>query len=162
MSRGQCIVVSSEPRGKFHEFIIGAGLTPKPGTAVQIDYSVALVGGCHTVKLYDADADGGRPKGPLIILTENYLYGGDMTTAYAAGQRAFGYIPGAGDELNLLLADVSGTGDAHSAGEMLIPDDGTGKWNATTGTPETEPAQLMEDVAAPTADTLAWCIWTGF
>jgi hypothetical protein len=162
MSRGNCIVLTAEPRGEFVEGIVGAGLTPKPGTAMQIDHSVGLIGGVHTWKLYDRAADGDRPLGPIIILRENYLYGGDMTTAYAAGQRAYGYIPLAGDQLNLLLGDVSGTGDAHTIGEQLTIDDGTGVFIVTAGTPEIEPAVLCEAVAAPTSDTLAWCRWSGY
>lgn len=159
MARGSLIVVSPFPKGHFVEGIIGAGLTPKPGTAVQLQPATALQGGRHTWELYNADADGGRPKGPIIILTEDSLQGRPMTTAYAAGERAFGYIPLPGDELNLLLGDVAGTGDDHALGEILIIDDTTGKFIATTGSPEEEVAQLLEAVTDPTTDTLCWCQW---
>ena len=87
------------------------------------------------------------------------MAGQTMDTAYAAGDRAFGYIPLPGDELNLLLGDVSGTADDHTKGEILIIDDGTGEFIATTGSPEEEVAQLLETITDPTADTLAWCVW---
>lgn len=162
MARGNCILVSA-PRGKFlWEGIIAAGETPKPGQIVQMDPSVDLVGGRHTWKIYNADADGGRPKGPLIVLLEDSYQGKTVSDAYAAGDRAFGYIPLPGDELNLLLGDVAGTADDHTKGEILIVDDTTGKLVATTGTPETEVAMLLETVTDPAADTLAWCIWTGY
>ena len=141
------------------EGIIGVGLTPKPGQCMQLQPATALVGGRHTWELYNADADGGNPKGPPIILREDSLQGKTATAAYAAGERAFGYIPQTGDEINLLLGDVAGTGDDHTKGEILIIDDTTGKFIATTGSPEEEVAQLLETVTDPTADTLAWCVW---
>lgn len=160
--RGTQVLVSSEPRGKFVEGVIASGITPKPGTIMQIDASVALVGGRHTWGLYSRDADGNRPKGPYIVLLEDKNRGRTYADAYAAGDRAFGYIPEAGDELNLLLSDVSGTGDAHTKGEILMVDSGTGEMIATTGSPESEPALLLETLSALTEDTHGWCIWTGY
>lgn len=160
MAKGNRIVLSSEPQGRFIEGVLG-NITPKPGTIMQFDISEALVGNRHVWEVYNADADGGNPKGPYIVLIEDYLAGVGPTTAYAANSRCFGYIPKSGDELNLLLADVAGTADDHTKGEILIVDDGTGKLIATTGTPEDEVAMLLEDVTDPTADTLAWCIWQG-
>lgn len=162
MARGNRIVVTAEPKGQFVQGYLGAGLTPKPGTILQKQTATALKGGRETWELYNADADGGRPKGPFIVLIEDYLQGQLASTAYAAGAFAFGYIPLPGDELNLLVANIAGTADDHAVGEMLIVDDTTGLLIATTGTPETEVAQLNEAITDPTADTLAWCTWTGF
>lgn len=161
MARGACIVVSPDPKGHWVEGIIKTGETPKPGTIYQIDYSVALQHGRHTWTVYNADADGGRPKSPIIVLCENGR-GGTTDTAYAAGEQARGYIPLPGDELNLLVLNISGTGDDHALGEVLIIDDTTGKMIATTGSPENEVAVLKEAITDPTADTLAWCDWTGY
>ena len=162
MARGNETIVSANPRGVFMEGIIGAGLTPKPGTVMQIDPTVALSGGRHTFVLYNADADGGRPKGPIYVLRSNDLVGKTQSDAYAAGERAYLYTPVAGEELNMRLADVAGTADDHTAGEMLIVDDGTGLLIATTGTPESEPFQLLETVTDPTEETVAWCMYTGY
>ncbi len=161
MARGNEIVVTADPKGQFVEGIIGAGLTPKPGTIMQLQPATALVGGRHTWELYNADAVGGRPKGPWIVLMNDYLQGKTPSDAYTAGARAFGYIPLPGDELNLLVANIAGTADDHTKGEMLIVDDTTGLLIATTGSPETEVAMLLETITDPTADTLAWCQWTG-
>lgn len=160
--RGTQIIVSSEPKGKFMEGVIGTGITPKPGVIMQLDISENLQGGRHVWELYNRDVDGNMPAGPYIVLIENKLLGRDYDTAYAAGERCFGYVPLPGDELNLMISDVSGTADAHTKGEILMVDDGTGEMIATTGTPESEPAMLLETLAAPTVDTLAWCIWTGY
>lgn len=165
MARGNKIIVSPNPRGVFMEGTIGSGLTPKPGTAMQIQPATALVGGRHTFELYNADADGGRPKGPIYILLEDSLQGRDMETAYAAGDRCFLYTPLAGEELNLLLSDVSGTGTGSdfTKGDMLTIDDGTGEFiKSMTGTVEIECAQILETYSDLTADQLAWCIWTGY
>jgi hypothetical protein len=82
-----------------------------------------------------------------------------MSDPYTAGERLFLICPRAGDELNLLISNIAGTGDDHTAGEILIIDDTTGEFIATTGSPEEEVAQLQETITDPTADTLAWCTW---
>jgi hypothetical protein len=157
--RGNKIIVSSEPQGQLVEGIIGAGLTPKPGTIMQIDASIALNNGRHTWVLFNADADGGMPKGPYILLKEDDLRGKTYDDAYAASDRAFGIIPHRGDEYNVRLLDVAGTGDDHTKGEILIVDDTTGKFIATTGSPEEEVAILLETITDPVADTVAWVQW---
>jgi len=158
---GTPIIVSADPQGKFMEGIIGSGMTPKPGTIMQRDASVALKSGRHTYVVYNRDADGNLPAGSYWVLLNDTLQGRAVTTAYAAGERCFLYSPRAGEELNLLLLDVAGTGDDHTIGEILMVDDGTGKLIATTGSPESEVAQLLETVTDPVADTLAWVQWTG-
>lgn len=162
MARGNNIVVQPYPHGQLVEGIIGAGLTPKPGTIMQMDVSVPLQGGRFTWVLYSRSADGDRPAGPLIVLDYDKLQGRIATTAYNAGERAIGYIPNEGDELNCLVADIAGTGDTHTKGEVMIPKTGTGKLIATTGTPQTGPFLLLETITAPVADTLAWVRYTGY
>lgn len=164
MARGNAIIISApeSPRGVMMEGYVAAGETPKPGTIMQMDPTVSLRGGRHTFKIYNADADGARPKGPLWILREDYLQGKLVTEAYAAGDRCFLYCPVAGEEFNLLLADVEGTADDHTAGEMLIIKDTTGKLIATTGSPESEPFMLLETLTDPTADQLVWVVYTGY
>lgn len=164
MSRRNGIIVSANPKGTFMEGIVGAGLTVYPGQVVQPDLAVALVGGRHTYTHYNADADGGRPKGPYYIVLENYLMGKLMTESYGAGERLFLYCPQQGDELNLLFGDVAGTGATSdiAIGDMLIPNDTDGKWLVSTGSPETEPAQALEAFSDLTADQLVWCAWTGY
>lgn len=164
MARGSNIIVTSEPKGRFIEGAIATGETPKPGTIMQIQDSAGLdENGRFTFEAYNADADGARPKGPIFVLLGDDYQGRLSTGAYAAGESCFLYVPLPGDELNILLQDVSGTADTHAFGEMLIIDDGTGKLIATTGSPECEPFKLLEDVdTAPTADTLAHVIFTGY
>jgi hypothetical protein len=161
MARGNCIIVTANPRGVFEEGYVATGETFYPGMIVQRDASVALRGGVHTYKVYDRAVDGDQPIGAFWVVYENGLIGRTTSDSYAAGERCFLYSPVAGEELNLLLLNISGTGDDHALNEILMVDDGTGKLIATTGSPETEVAQLLEVVTDPTADTLAWCQWSG-
>lgn len=163
MARGNRTIVTADPKGQFEEFIVPASVTLYAGMAVTKDPSVALQGGKFTCKIYDADIDGGRPKGAVFIVTEELLalWGKHWDTGYTAGGRCSAYSPRAGEELNLLLADVAGTADDHAVGEILIIKDTTGKFIATTGSPEQEVAMLLEVVTDPVADTRVWCEWTG-
>ena len=46
MAKGNEIIVSSEPRGRFEECIVSG--TPKPGTVIDIKPTVAAVSGRFT------------------------------------------------------------------------------------------------------------------
>lgn len=164
MAKGNEIVVSNLRRGLDISGYVKAGVTTlKPGMCMEIDWTVAEVNGLHTFKLYTADADGGRPKGPLIICDIDHLQGKTTSDTYAAGSLAKGYIPVAGDQLNILMLDIAGTGDDHTIGDVLIPDSTTGKFIITTGSPEIEPFILAETPAAdPTADQLVHVYYTGY
>ncbi len=163
MARGYGIIVSAEPRGRFTEGKLDTGITPKPGTILQIKVSAGIDdNGRFTFEIFNVDADGGRPKGPLFILLPDDLRGVIATVAFAAADSVVCYTPIAGEEFNILLLDIVGTGDDHTKGEMLIIDDTTGKLIATTGSPETEPFMLLETVTDPSADTLAHVIYTGY
>jgi hypothetical protein len=163
VARGNEIVVTSNPRGVFEEGYVKSGQTFYPGMVVLRDTSVALKGGKHTYKIYDESADGDQPTGAFWVVTNGLLslLGKLCSDSYAAGERVSLYSPVAGEELNLLLKDIAGTADDHAIGEKLVVDTATGKLIATTGSPETEVAQLLEAVTDPAADTLAWCQWSG-
>lgn len=159
------IVVATPPRGVFQEGLLKAGETAYPGMILQRDPSVAEVGGNATYKIFNRDADGDNPAGGLWVVRENYLLGQGDSVAYDSTQnsntpvRIFLYQPVRGEEVRLLLKNIAGTGDDHTKGEILMVDDESGKLIATTGTPETEVAMLLETVTDPTADTLALCEW---
>jgi hypothetical protein len=163
MARGNRIVVTADPKGQFEEGYVGVGLTFYPGMIVERDTSVALKAGRWTYKYYNPGTDGEMPKGSYWLVTDmlNGMIGKTTTDSYAAGERVSLYSPRAGEEVNLLLLNIAGTADDHAIGEKLMVDTGTGKLIATTGTPESEVAQLLETVTDPTADTLAWCQWSG-
>jgi hypothetical protein len=155
------IVVSENPRGRFFDGIISG--TPKPGTVMQVKAATEPVGNKWTWEVYNRDADGNRPQGPLAILREDNILGKGITDAYTTGTMGHLYVPMGGDFLLMLLADVTGTtSDSHTIGEILIVDDGTGLLIATTGTPENEPFVCMETLSGLTADTHALVMFSGF
>lgn len=158
MSRRNSIIVTANPRGVHHEGYINAAL--KPGHLCQIDVSEGVGDdGRFDWEAYN-QTDGNQRL--IAVLCEDHIQGKTMTQAYVSGDRAFLYTPVAGEELNVLVDDITGTGDDHSFGDLLIIDNGTGRLIATTGTPESEPFILLEDITDPTADTLAWVMYTGY
>jgi len=159
MARGNKIVVNPDARGHFEWGYLAGSY--KPGMILQIDPSVALKAGKHTWTVYDRAADGDQPKGPFAVLDYEPYLGRDANTAYASGDFAKMYFPQDGDELNLLVTNLTGTADDHAVGEIMMVDDGIGMLVATTGSPETEVAVLLEAITDPSADTLAWCRWSG-
>lgn len=162
MAKGTEIIVSAAPRGLFREGTIAAGETPKPGIIVQMQVSSGIADdGSFTYEIFNQSADGVRPAGPLFILLPDRLQGRLETAAYAAGERCFVYTPMPGEEFNMLIEDVDGTGDDFLFGAQLMIDDGTGKLLATSS-PEIEPFASLEVITDPTADTLAHVIYTGY
>ena len=160
MSTHNVIVLSPAPNGRFVEGIISG--TPKPGTVMQLKAATEPVNGKHTWEVYNRAADGNRPQGPLAILTEDNLQGKTVDDAYVTGTLGQLYFPIPGDELQVLLLNIAGTGDAFAIGDLLIVNDGDGKMIATTGSPENEPFTVAETLAAITADTLCHVFFSGY
>lgn len=154
MALGSTIIVSADPQGKFLEGIITD--TSKPGQCVEIVPAVAPVGGRHSLRA-SSHADGA--KGPVIVLLEDDLQGFGMTTAYVSGSRCRAYTPIMGEELNMLLGDVAGTGDSVAIGDLFgVANGGKIKRNSSYAS---APFQALEALAALTADTLVWCFYLG-
>lgn len=158
MARGNEIVLTA--KGRFMEGIIEG--TPKPGTIMQLKAGAALVGGRPTYQVYNADASGDRR--PILVLDRDWGQGKTADDAYVTGTRGFLYAPAMGDELNVRVTVAgTGTGDAITIGDRFIVEDGTGLLIATTGTPESEPFESMEDEDDVTADgTLIHVVYTGY
>lgn len=156
--KGNEIIVSAQPQGRFWEGTISG--TPKPGTVMQIKAATAFTNGRPTFEVYNPDADGNQRC--LFVLLPDWGQGKTATDAYADGDHGYLYVPQAGETLNMLVANISGTADAFAIGALFIVDDGTGKLIATTGSPESEPFLCLEAVAALTADTLVHCLYTGY
>lgn len=157
MASGTKIVVTPNPKGVFKEGIISG--TPKPGTLMQIKAATEPINGSFTYEVYNPDSDGDRRA--IIVLDVDDLQGKTATDAYVDGDRCFMYCPLMGEELNMLLEDVGGTGDDHAIGAMLMGDDGTGKLLAESS-PQAEPFQVLETITDPVADTLTHCMYTGY
>lgn len=157
MSSQGKIILTSNPKGVFLEGVMNG--TPKPGIMMQLDAGVEPVAGRHTWEPFNGAADGEQYL--VAILIENWALGKTPDTAYVDGERCFMYCPIAGEEMQVLLQNQSGTADSFAIGDKLIVDDGTGKFLATTGSPESEPFIVMETLAALTADQLVQAIYTG-
>jgi hypothetical protein len=161
MAKGNEIIVSAEPMGRFMEGIVSG--TPKPGTVMQITAATAPVGGRFTWEVANYGADGDQRL--VAVLLPDSLQGKNATDAYVSGDRCFLYCPIAGEELNMLVADVdTGTADTFAIGDLLMVDDGTGKLVDTTGTPESESFICLEtnpDSTSTQTDMLVWCMYTG-
>lgn len=156
-ARGTEVIITGNPRGVFLEgTIVG---TPLPGTIMEMAVPFAN-NGQHSYQQYQPGTDGQRRK--IIILLTDSMQGKGLSDAYVSGSFGFMYVPVAGEEFNMLLQDVAGTGDVHPALETLIVKNGTGKLIATTGTPQSEPFRLLQAQAALTADTLAPVTYTGY
>jgi hypothetical protein len=154
MARGQEIIVSSEPRGVFDEGVIDD--TSKPGTLMEMVPNAAFVGGRPT---WRASSHAAGAKGPVVVLLPDQLQGKTATDAYVAGTRCFLYWPVAGENLNLLLGDVAGTGDIVTQGD-LFGSTTTGKIIRNSSY-TSAPFQAMESLAAATADALVWVKYLG-
>lgn len=159
MALGNQIIISAEPKGvRISGKVTG---TPKPGTVMQIDVSEAVEGGRFTWEAYNKGANGDAAI--IAVLLEDYHQGKLATDAYVAGDRCELYIPANGEELNMLVDDVSGTGsDAFVLGDTLMVQDGTGRLIAVVGTPQSQPFDILEaNSGGLTADTLKRCQYTG-
>jgi len=155
---GNEIIVSPDPRGIFTEGYI-SGSTVKPGQFVQVKSGVAAVNGRYSYELFNPGTDGDRRQ--ILIVLADQLRGKTAEDAYADGDRIFLYTPAAGEELNAMVKDISGTGDDIAIGQIFIIDTGTGKLIATTGTPESEPFVSLESETDPTTDWLCHVRYTG-
>lgn len=155
----EILATGVQPRGVIKDVIIYG--TPKPGTVMQLRTAAGLTAeNMETFEVYAPGTDGERR--PIAVLLEDQLSGKTYADAYVSGTRGRVYFPVMGEYLNMRILDISGTGDDHSFGELLMVDTGTGKLIATTGTPESEPFQLLETITDPVADTLALCRYTGY
>lgn len=172
MAKGSEIILSANngPKGHFEEGVIGTGVTPKPGTVMEMVRGTAADGtGRFTWKPAGTDAavgvqgmsaDGDRMA--IAVLDIDHLQGKTKDDAYAAGDRCFLYFPVMGEELNMILENQSGTADDFVPGDKLIVDDGTGKLLISASTPESEPFLCLETVTDMAADTLTWVRFTGY
>lgn len=171
MAKGNRIIVTPEPKGRFEEVIVAG--TPKPGTIMHKKTGVATSGGRFTMEPAGTtaasgsrgmNADGDRiPICVLLTFVDHCACppSKGATDAYADGERGAVYYPVPGEEMNVLYQNQSGTADDVAVGDKLIVDDGTGKVLVSTGSVEDEPFQSCETVTDPTADQLIWAEFTG-
>lgn len=154
-ARGRNILISAHPQGKYLEGVVYG--TPKPGVVMSIKTAFSE-GGWHQWEPWSYSSGHRRL---IAVLLEDRLQGKTIDDAYVTGTRCFLYVPQAGDELNMLIADVAGTGDTHAVLEQLMVQTVTGKLIAESS-PEAEPFTLLTALTALTGDVLAPCVYTGY
>ena len=160
MALGNKIIVSGEPKGVYKEGT--TRLASLPGTMMQLDVSEAPVNGRFQWEPYDQSFN--AQMGLVAILLPDKLQGKIQTAAYVALDTCFLYCPLPGEEMNILLHNVTGTADDVARGDRLIVVDGTGTFIVTTGTAadKAEPFVSLEVVDDPTADQLIHVMTTGY
>lgn len=152
--KGTEIVLDAEPRGHFEECIVYG--TPKPGTVMELK-AAALASGRATYQAATRTTGG---KGAVAVLCADHLQGKGHSDAYVSGTRGFLYWPIAGEELNMLVADVSGTADDVAIGDLFGVETVTGKLKANSSYAST-PFQAMEVITDPIADYWLFCKYLG-
>lgn len=153
MAKGSLILINgSEGKGRYVSGIIYG--TPLPGTQMQIKAATEPVNGLFT---FEPCSTAGK-NAPAAILLQDENQGGSATTAYVTGTVGRLYFPIAGDELNLLFANISGTGDTFAIGASVCVNN-AGKFVATTGTPYQNHTVEETVSTALTADALVACRW---
>lgn len=153
-ARGNNIIITANPQGRFLEGIIYG--TPKPGTCLSIKMPF-YEGGWHQWEPF-TPASGNKRL--VAVLLEDVNQGKTITDAYVTGTRCRIYCPIAGEEMNMLIADVAGTGDTHAVLEQLMIQTATGLLIADSSG-ESEPFTLLTALTALSADVLAPCVYTG-
>ena len=140
MAKGNSIIVTPEPKGRFSEGTISG--TPMPGTCMEIVPSTAAVGERFSFRARSS-TDG--TQGPIIILLEDALQGKTRLDAYASGDRGFLYYPANGEEFNMAIRDQPGTGTANlqNIGDLLVVDGASGMLQAA-GSALSAPFTLLE------------------
>lgn len=156
-ARGRNILITAMPQGRFLEGTIYG--TPKPGTVMSLK-AAFYEGGWHQWEPWSYSSGHRRL---IAVLLEDRLQGKTIDDAYVTGTRGFLYCPIAGEELNMLIADIAGTGanNTHAAFEQLMVQTATGKL-ILESSPESEPFTLLEATTTTTADLLAPCVYTGY
>ena len=166
--KGTQVIVSANPQGKFLEgTVVG---TPKPGTMMQIQAGTEPTNGRHSYVPYGTTTNGGdgAPR-QVIVLLEDAEQGGTYDTAYVTGKRGRLYCPIPGEELNVRMADISGTGSGTediAIGERLLIVEGTGKISPVAvgliASPVSYPFYSMETVTDMPAEQGIWVSVTGY
>lgn len=153
MARGNQIVVTADPQGKFDEGTIDD--TSKPGTIMQTVAGSARLGGRFHFVAAAVGTDGKQAQ--QMVLLEDNLQGKTVTDAYVAGTRCRVYTPIPGEECNVLVGEAAGTGNTVAVGDRLILDAEDGILVPEAGTPQETPWVALEAETQQAGSQLLWC-----
>lgn len=136
------IILTAEPRGTFLEGVVDG--TPKPGNFGQIKAATEPVMGRHTWSLAAPGTDG--KKIVKAIFLHDDLQGKLTSDAYVAGTRCKLYVPIGGEEVNIRVGEVAGTGNTFAIGDRLIINATAGYAIPEGGSPQDLIGVVMETV----------------
>lgn len=131
--------------------------TSKPGTCMEMVPATAMKNGRLSWRAWSATT--GDPR-MVVVLLEDDFQGKLWSDAYIANTQCKLYVPLPGDELNMLIKDISGTGDTHAIGDRMVIDSASGKLIVQPTSANAAQFQLEEAEAAPTADSWLACFRT--
>jgi len=154
---GTKILCEERPKGVFLEGFISG--TPKPGTVMQVKAETEPINNRFTYEVFNQAADG--TKAIILVLLEKEHEGKIATDAYVTGDWCYLYVPIADEQLNMLVANPSGTADSFKIGDRMMVDDTTGLLIADSSGASVPFIVLETAGAALTADTLMRCMATG-
>jgi hypothetical protein len=156
--RGNEIVLTGSEYGKRIEGTLSGATYPGQIVTAKAGTFVGGRGIWQAATFTNPAASGGR--GPAwAVLDLDALQGGSETQQYADGARCFLQFALPGDEFNLLVKNIAGTGDHFAIGDVLMVEHTSGKLIAATGSPTGPLFTVQETVAALTADTLVWVMY---
>jgi hypothetical protein len=161
MKGAEILINGNQPNGRFLEGTVSG--TPAPGTCMEVLPATEPVNGRFTYRACTSGSNGDSR--PTTVLLEDALQGvtPDINGAntYVNGARCFLYVPVPGDELNMLVENISGTGDSHAIGDLLMIDRATagnhGKLLVQDSAGHSAPFTCMETSTGLTVDTLLAC-----
>jgi hypothetical protein len=125
---------------------------------MEVAPATAPVAGRHTWRFQQPTND--TDVRATFILLEDDMQGKIFSDAYVSGKRGFLYAPLPGEEMNIAVRDIAGTGDVHTIGDRFLPGHVDGLFIVTAVTTVQATFLALETVAAPTATTWLWCLKT--
>lgn len=153
--RGNKIIVTADPKGRFVEGTIQD--TSKPGTIMQLKTSPAQTSDKVGRFDYIAAAPGTDGKDiECLVLLEDSTQGKTNDDAYVAGTRCRMYVPAPGEEMNVRVGEVAGTGNSYNIGDRLIVDAEDGLLVPDSGSPQECMAVSMEKLTQVVGSSLLW------
>jgi hypothetical protein len=164
------LINGNQPNGRFEEgtLVLGLAAACYAGMAMELVPATEPTNGRYSWQPVQTGA--ASLSRPLVIVLGDTMEGYAPMNAYTgspnalqAGYQIFLYWPMHGDEMNLLVENITGTSDHFAIGDKLMIDPtstGYGKWVKQVST-DPAPAMVEETIAAGiTIDTYVACkIW---
>ena len=150
--RGSTIPIAVPPGGVFLSGI--AGDTSVPGTVMGVQAATAMIGTLFTFAAQSVATAGNQVISCILLAQDEF---GQLTGVNSVvGTAIRMYVPRAGEDINVLCAESSGTGNQYNIGDRLILNTVGGWLIEATGSPQEVPYNCMETIHI-TGQGLVWC-----